>query len=80
MVREAMACITKFGEVSLRSTGNEDEERKVVCVEEEWDDVEDSELGSRSVAFIKAIDDNQASRESGTKVSHIAQLTKRPDK
>jgi hypothetical protein len=49
----------RVDEMPLRSTGNEDEERKVVLSEEEGNGVEDFALNSRIIAFVEAVDDDK---------------------
>ena len=65
--------------MTLRSAGDKDEEGKAIIAKETRNDFKDAALDSRSVALIKTIDDNQASRIRRIEISGLKRLTQRLD-
>jgi len=59
----------RMGEMLLWPAGDNDEEGEVVVVKEERDNLKDTALHGRIIAFIKTIDDNQTSRERCVEIS-----------
>ena len=64
-------------EMTLWSAGDKDEEGKAIITKETRNDFKDAALDSRSVALIKTIDDNQASRIRRIEISDLKWLTQR---
>jgi hypothetical protein len=69
----------RMSEMTLRSAGDKNEERKAVIAKETRNNLKDAALDSGSVALIKTINDDQASRSRCIEISRLKRLTQRLD-